>query len=352
MSNHKITFTLRQHTPMIHFQHDQPGATLRATELKPKLDRFLRPLLGGSAEEALPYRVRIRYDRNNQIDYPKTYVKRGERGYKASYFAGKASIEHTKNPVIIFHSFDHKIIKAIQSEFPRFLAFENFGTRQSKGFGSYHLASTTQKEFENLLATHPYPVYRLNKEAGNGKQALNIVDEFYKEIKSGLNYRHRDLYRKSKLFLYMCDHKTGWEKRKLKESFPEIIHGEHRPVECDSQPKNYLYIRALLGLAELYEYRVGGGKKIKISSTEKIIEGNKTKPKYQRLRSPITFKIFEGTIYILQSRIYEEILGKSFDFTLGGKTISLNVPDSFNLNDFLQFLESEMSITPLAKAKR
>ena len=41
MSNFKLTFKLKQHTPLIHFQHDQTGATLRATELKPKLDRFL-----------------------------------------------------------------------------------------------------------------------------------------------------------------------------------------------------------------------------------------------------------------------------------------------------------------------
>ena len=38
---YKIEFTLKQHTPIIHFQHDQDGATLRATEVKPKLDRFI-----------------------------------------------------------------------------------------------------------------------------------------------------------------------------------------------------------------------------------------------------------------------------------------------------------------------
>ena len=41
MSKYKLTFKLKQHTPIIHFQHDQHGATLRATEVKPKLDRFL-----------------------------------------------------------------------------------------------------------------------------------------------------------------------------------------------------------------------------------------------------------------------------------------------------------------------
>jgi len=40
-SKYKLCFKLKQHTPIIHFQADQKGATLRASELKPKLDRFL-----------------------------------------------------------------------------------------------------------------------------------------------------------------------------------------------------------------------------------------------------------------------------------------------------------------------
>lgn len=38
---YKLEFKLKQHTPLIHFQHHQEGATLRASEVKPKLDRFL-----------------------------------------------------------------------------------------------------------------------------------------------------------------------------------------------------------------------------------------------------------------------------------------------------------------------
>ena len=36
-----LTIKLKQHTPLIHFQHDQEGATLRASEVKPKLDKFV-----------------------------------------------------------------------------------------------------------------------------------------------------------------------------------------------------------------------------------------------------------------------------------------------------------------------
>lgn len=36
-----LEVTLQQHTPLIHFQHYQDGATLRASEVKPRLDKFL-----------------------------------------------------------------------------------------------------------------------------------------------------------------------------------------------------------------------------------------------------------------------------------------------------------------------
>jgi len=38
---YKVTFILKQHTLLIHFPHEQDGATLRAIEVKPKFDRFI-----------------------------------------------------------------------------------------------------------------------------------------------------------------------------------------------------------------------------------------------------------------------------------------------------------------------
>ena len=37
----KLQVQLEAQSPMIHFQYNQMGATLRASEVKPKLDRFL-----------------------------------------------------------------------------------------------------------------------------------------------------------------------------------------------------------------------------------------------------------------------------------------------------------------------
>ena len=42
----QLVIKLKQHTPLIHFQHDQDGATLRASEVKPKLDKFILTELG------------------------------------------------------------------------------------------------------------------------------------------------------------------------------------------------------------------------------------------------------------------------------------------------------------------
>lgn len=37
----KLTIQLTCQAPMIHFQHYEKGATLRASEVKPKLDEYL-----------------------------------------------------------------------------------------------------------------------------------------------------------------------------------------------------------------------------------------------------------------------------------------------------------------------
>ena len=66
MSNFKLEFKLKQHTPLIHFQHDQHGATLRATELKPKLDRFIMKKIGG--KDKIPDEWLIDKDKN-ALDY-------------------------------------------------------------------------------------------------------------------------------------------------------------------------------------------------------------------------------------------------------------------------------------------
>ena len=102
VSKFKVEFTLKQHTPIIHFQSEQHGATLRATELKPKFDRFLisyvfknkkseyQKYLIDKEKDALDYKVKI-YNQANIISTPKAYVnikkEMDKTVYQAPYFA-------------------------------------------------------------------------------------------------------------------------------------------------------------------------------------------------------------------------------------------------------------------------
>lgn len=57
-----LKVTLKQHTPLIHFQHDQYGATLRASEVKPKLDEFIISReFGNSYENCKHYLLGYKY---------------------------------------------------------------------------------------------------------------------------------------------------------------------------------------------------------------------------------------------------------------------------------------------------
>ncbi|MBD3796087.1 MAG: hypothetical protein IE881_09240 [Epsilonproteobacteria bacterium] len=341
MSPFSKSYKLKQHTPMIHFQSDQKGATLRATEFKPKFDLFLIKHIATlkrephSSREYLDYKVCIIYDGKNIKDFPKTYVnkKKGDQGYTAPYFANGTSIDQAGDIKITFTSFNRDILEAIDKYLPLFLSYENFGARQSKGFGSYHLTGLTQKEFESFLVKNSNPVYKLTATANTPKEAMGKIDTFYKELKTGTNRP----YVKSLLFQYMCSKDLGWEKRWLKEKYPEIIHGKNTPIDC-SPRKEYFYIRAMLGLAETNEFRPPEGKKtIRIKSTDK--EGDK--PKIQRFKSPITFKVFENHVYLLHNDSYLELLDKEFEFTLNGKTNKIRTPKSFDLKEFLSYVEKD-----------
>ncbi|HIC77953.1 MAG TPA: hypothetical protein EYP02_02105, partial [Sulfurovum sp.] len=78
MSKFKLEFSLKQHTPLIHFQSEQFGATLRATELKPKLDRFLLEHVKGipfkentNGHRSLDYKVKVEVDKSKSTPIDK-----------------------------------------------------------------------------------------------------------------------------------------------------------------------------------------------------------------------------------------------------------------------------------------
>lgn len=74
----KLTVTLKQHTPLIHFQHNQEGATLRASEVKPKLDKYLIKFYFDDQFEHCKYFL-VGYNSKSENELRKKF----ETGYRA-----------------------------------------------------------------------------------------------------------------------------------------------------------------------------------------------------------------------------------------------------------------------------
>lgn len=360
MSKFKVEFTLKQHTPIIHFQSEQTGATLRATELKPKFDRFIKYKLKYInknlydkykhiiEDEAIfpqdkgsnSYKISIEHSSNNKIETPKAYVntkkETDKTAYQSPYFADASkSIFTTGEIKISIKSFNKELLELLDASKDYIFIYENFGTRQSKGFGSFLRSDISQNEIKSILQQYDYPIFELASYK-DYKHAFMSIDTFYKKLKMGINKP----YFKSLLFQYVCQtYNYGWEKKFIKNKFPEVIHGEHKPLVCkEPDDQEFRYIRAVLGLAEHNEFRPTGGKKqVKIK--------NKT---IERFQSPITFKVFNQHIYILYNESYKELLGKQFDFSLKGKNEQLSVLENFDMYKFFKFVEKQNIIKELS----
>ena len=81
---HKLTISLRQHTPLIHFQHDQEGATLRASEVKPKLDRFvIKQAFHDSFDECKEFLIGYNPDPEKKEESIRALRNKWNAGYRA-----------------------------------------------------------------------------------------------------------------------------------------------------------------------------------------------------------------------------------------------------------------------------
>ncbi|MGE5340828.1 MAG: hypothetical protein ACM3SY_05025 [Candidatus Omnitrophota bacterium] len=355
-----LTVQLKQHSPLIHFQSDQPGATLRATELKPKLDKFLiAHTFKDNFEEYK--RFLVEYDEkkylqlkgNEKKDYEERIHKALDYKVKIRVDPGKVRTESfsiitmkktgVRYPLLTLEIFSLKpgLLDKIKEVIDDFFILHNFGLRQSKGFGCFTTSDTTQDGFEKT-ALIKYPVFY--KKRTTVPNVFSEIDMDYKILKSGNNHNQ---YLKSELFRYFCGQgQIAWEKRKIKETlkakypgvFNSLMHrGENkgnRIATCDSDKKDpdYRYIRALLGLAEHNEFRTWQGK-IQIT-----IEDHKEE--IERFQSPLMFKVFNQTIYIFPNEIPDAMFNRNFNFLLDDNnlfTIPTPKKDQFSMIEFLDF---------------
>jgi hypothetical protein len=476
---YKLEFTLKQHTPLIHFQHDQAGATLRATEVKPKLDQFIiekllkeqnvkfdfyelqadgkqkfinaheafkrkaiKPeneiqnkwafwLVGKGKNEhvALDYKLHI-FQEHNPLSYlitnrltkeQKSILQQNGIKYISDcpYFAQEKefadmfahewidgpngrkkkiaidllenwqeqvthwgflnSSDPGKEQKLYVSALNVELRQTIAKCIAQFFAQENFGLRQSKGFGCFSIQKKqdgsiyTIHDFENDLRQNFKFVFwkeiRFERKENEDRRLSEIyrtIQSDYKLLKSGRNPVERTPYVKSKLFLYMLPDR--WEKRfikrqinsnpltiidknkiestiKLKGINPPVYNQDSFAWE-DSEQLNYFFVRALLGLSDHYDFLAETSSSSKGKSYKYTVQVT-SNDQIDRYKSPLTFKVYENSIYIVGTDVNKELLNKSFEFVAKLKEdekalispsrnlSSLKTPSSFNLYDFM-----------------
>lgn len=368
----KLEFTLKQHTPLIHFQHKQANATLRATELKPKLDKFLIEKCPNDVEQF----IRKTSDgKHSYLDYKVSvlaskgvgyYVSLDEgvpnttyRGYSklnVSSFFGNTGLKTdndarcavlTKEDVLVsIICLNPKLKDVIRAKFESFLSVTNFGMRQNKGFGSFYIQG---KSIADLKKKYKYFTIK----SSNYETVLNDINLFYRCLRSGINQKDKDgdvYYFKSLMFMYAKSKNFTWDKRTLRESF-YLDNRSYNQVKLNrvdsdgtvhwesAKPTKYLF-RDLLGLSSEQNW---------LSYSDILTKEDKNKDDedngiIQRFKSPITFKpIKEGAcfvVFIILEEVPSEYLSSYFivkSRNNTSKSVELQLYDKFSLEDFLTF---------------
>ena len=331
MEDFQLIFNLKQHTPLFHFQHEQAGATLRASEVKPKLDQYLferltnlkgfharvvfhkklysdktewKNLLIGSGEELKPSysneKERITALTHMALDYKLNFTpfhlqKIGLRIDKVNdkfttkmfplllaNMGGKPEKSELKNltlhdtvNVSVF-SFQPYLLELIKEHIGAFFMFHNFGNRQSKGFGSF---TVVDKNGKNKLYKLPYK-FHLETSGQNDLNMFQLlferIDYFYRTLRSGINLPHKDFYFKSISAVYAKQKlNEQWDKKTIKEKY--FV----EPLSTD----NSITVKDHFGLSTEEKWGVKGENWV--ASTGMITKSSETIDRY---KSPLFFK--------------------------------------------------------------
>jgi hypothetical protein len=384
---HQATFTLRQETPLIHFLHDQPGATLRATELKPKLDKMIVQQVGKdniprewitregeTGHVALNYKVRI-----ESLGKPQDVALDIERSSEGVYttaqyphllanMGGKADEKDLKNLVkyenlkVVVSSWDESLLTQVKESLPQLVARTNFGNRSNKGFGSFICTEIDNQKFDSspyfpqsikfrcdVKTMDVISRYPPRSEQEILKSLFIILDIFYKTLRSGINYGHKDFYFKSLMFRYANDVlKEQWDKKTIKERY---FTGYQTSEQIDH--------RNFLGLSTIEQWKVkpkrpghlwvqNPGEITREGVKQKILNGVVEYEKDEfRFPSPLTFKpvrVGQSTFDVhltYNDQWISEYKGKTLQVQkdkAGG--LIMRPSQKFDLDQFMKFIQS------------
>ena len=385
---YQLTVTLKQHTPIIHFQHEQNGATLRATELKPKLDEYLwivfnqiglpetktgKWIIPGT-QKALNYKLKV--------TNVKGLNKLPTTNLIPLYFGDIGSEKETTNDTdqkrlimadhldLNVHSFFPELIELINEHLDQFLWQTNFGCRQSKGFGSFTRVDSERSNgffdltFELNVGRRNQALDRLAKIQDDLKDEIKfmirmfaMLEVFYKSLRSGINRKKNKtvtlFYIKPAIFYYAKDIlNEQWDKKSIKEAYltnheynlekqkEKHRHADILTYSSEADPNNKL-LKDLFGLStdeEWGSYRIG-----RVSKNNGDID---------RYKSPLLFKpikVDESTFFIgcKAFNVDPGFLNQTFKIKMGNQSgLELDTPASFSWNDFFDYVCNRKTAKP------
>lgn len=333
----RITFTLTQITPIAHFDYDNECVTptIRVTEVKPKLDRFLKKMYSrsykgesmpedwfivdssGERTEALDYKMQITPQANSsrqfeirKNDYSSKYNflanMGGDEARRDGTHEGAAKFVMENHPlsgqIVSFHksllAFMNKPIVENLTPIDMFFACTNFGMRQDKGFGEFVTnplllqGPSANDLFEEVLnSVYDNYVYStelekgrkgvLRKEFNDLEPACRTIGKVYKRLKSGKeNFVH--VYFSQNSNSRVKDYTVS---NLYKRSF------ENEKDVCKRDGANAdgaVYGKALFGLAN----------EIKIKEGTWTIGSRDEQNAISRIKSPVTFRVLYDTVYM------------------------------------------------------
>lgn len=377
--------SLRQHTPIIHFQHDQEGATLRATEVKPKLDKYLIEKKGGWENVPKSWKVGGGFDKQRALSYKvridgKAISARDIEEGKQKHPCFFANIKEenpkrfteTYEPIkLAIFSFNEELLLFIEEHIKPFFLYHNFGTRQTKGFGNFLPEGIS---FPNSFYSFSVPTKDL-------QIVFGTIELFYKTLRSGLNgakmpdgsttFLKGKFYMKPMIWQYAAGEKVNWEKRGIKTKYferalykqqyrkddkkrDEKYEKNEKIEEFEPTPLHWEHstskiVRDWLGLSTEQAWRGYPGPKGQAAITKKHVEKNGREVKQEkaiaRMKSPLLFKPVEEEegyrvhFCSIREKEAEKDFAKAF-FNVqnnGQGNLIMDTWNGFNLDDFLRF---------------
>lgn len=360
MNDWQKEYKLVQHTPLIHFQHSEPHACLRATEVKPKLDRFLieqlekdarfgdgrwkKWFVGDGSQQSFDYMMRItpnseQVDRTQSIEraiaraehrLPNANFHEIHKNYFGNMASGnniqdtiretfKESLFYKDGLTLTIRCFIPELLTFIDEHIRGFFMMHNFGTRQRKGFGSFTVDISTEpnapKGFDLVRKYCPNAYYCKLDDNVSADALLDAVWVLSAFLKSGFN-RGEGNYVRGFVFRYfqreenpLANDKAFVKQKVLLNVYDEKTPGEHRRFYGNNV--RYRYVRGLLGTNENSRFcRDPRGEtredrtvhNIYIHSAEGV----------ERFPSPLLFKPIGKFVFILPQKMPDEIFGSEF----------------------------------------